>query len=397
MVESGPASPVVGHLSFSGDFGGREKVAASLFNSMSEISSPCFLYIILEERHGSKRNQNLLNCLEKIDVSPRLLKTGSRFDFNLFRKFAKILRQDGVKVLHCHCYKSLFYVLLMRSLGMIDGIVVYTLHGLVLKDGFFSSVIKTVQDVGLRMCDGVVGCSREILDSNGDGVREERSSVIINAIDNPYPDFDSISARKKSARDELVKRWSLNPEKSIIINVGRLCPQKNFSLYLQLIESISASGNDSDLPVFLLIGNGEMEEELHAEAHERGVADKVFFTGFVSDMETVYLGADLLVQTSFWEGTPMCLLEARSYGLPVVAPAVGGNVDVVNDGIDGFMFPNGDLSGLKDKTLAYIEDSNIRMHHGRLALEDVRERFNTRDWARKHLDFYARLEALSSV
>lgn len=394
-VGSVAAPPVVGHLSFSGDFGGREKVAASLYSSMNEISPSCFLYMIIEERHGADRNRNLLDCLKNIGVNPRFLRTYSRFEVRLLRELSGLLHKDGVGVLHCHCYKSLFYVLLMRSLGMIDGVVVYTLHGLILEDGFFSSIIKAVQNLGVRMCDGVVGCSREILDSSGGGVPKNRSSVIINAIDCPGQDFDSVLGRRESARKKLVSCYRLDADKPIVINVGRLCPQKNFSLYLKMIEAFSASGKE--IPTFLLIGNGELEEKLRNEALERGVEDKVVFTGFVSDMETVYLGADLLVQTSFWEGTPMCLLEARSYGLPVVAPMVGGNCDVVNDSRDGFMFSSGNLDVLLAKTLEYISDPQIRAEHGRLAFEDVRKRFNTHEWALKHFDFYSRLVVASGV
>ena len=391
MSEKISALPAVAHLSFSGDFGGREKVAISLYNSMREAGRTCYLYMIIEERHGADRNENLLSCMGKSRDDCRFFRTNARFEVRVVRELAAQLRKDNVGVFHCHCYKSLFNVLLMRSLGMINGIVVYTLHGLIIKSGFFSTFIKIVQSIGLRRSNGVVGCSREILDSSMGVSDSHRATVIINAIESPEQNYESVAKCKAVARSVLINRWNLDPSKPIVINVGRLCPQKNFPLYLELIESMTASG--LNMPNFLLIGNGELEEELKTEAEDRKVKDEVVFTGFVSDMDIVYLGADLLVQTSFWEGTPMCLLEARSYGLPTVAPAVGGNVDVVNDGRDGFMFDSGDLDVLHERTHLYLTDSRLRYEHGRLAFLDVQDRFNPRQWALQHFDFYRTLKA----
>lgn len=389
MVTTTTHMPTIAHVSFSGDFGGREKVAASLFKGMENAGYDCRLYMIVEERHGPDRNWNLLKALGDMGSGCRYFRTDNRFSWKLLLELRKALKSDRIGIIHCHCYKSLFYVHLLRTIGMLHGAVFYTLHGLVLRPGWNSSLIKITQSAGLRLCDGVIGCSREILESALSKDWKRKKAVIINAIESRWESFDEVRVLKSEARKRLVEKYDLNPGQPIVINVGRLCPQKNFSLYLRMIETFMDRDNAGAEANFLILGNGEMEKELKEEAAMRGVAGKVVFTGFVADMPEVFSGADLLVQTSIWEGTPMCLLEAQSFGLPAVVPAVGGNIDVVKDGLDGLLYPVNDLDALYKKTISYLTDAQLRLQHGETAFDVVKREFNIGTWIHQHIDFYS--------
>jgi len=380
-------TPVV-QFSFSGDFGGREKVALSLCRSMISAGCVCRLFVVVEERAGRKRNANLMRSLGDIGGFGEVFHTGSRFSPRLLLRLASRLRETGTSVLHCHCYKSLYYAELMRSFGLYRGVVVYTLHGLLMPKSSMASLIENLHLLGLHLADGVIGCSREILHSSMPKGSKKHTASIINAIEMPEENPKVILSEKAGARGSLAARFGLNPKLPVVINVGRLCEQKNYPLFIEMIRrDLSRSGIPS--AGYLLVGNGELKYELEALAADRGVREHVVFTGFVSDMDVVYRGADLLVQTSIWEGTPMCLLEARSYGLPVVAPAVGGNEDVVNSGKDGFLYPVNDLDALWEGFESYVNDSPKRTRHGLRAFQNVRDEFGTKEWCRRHLDFYA--------
>lgn len=377
----------VTHVSFSGDFGGREKVALGLCRGMLDAGLDCHLHIVVEARAGDERNENLMLRLGEVRGFGHLFKTRARFSPRLLVKLAASFREHGIAVAHCHCYKSLYYTLLMRLFGLYKGAVVYTLHGLILPKGVMSSLIHAVQQFGLHRADGVIGCSREILRSSFPDPLGVKTDSIINAIELPDEDYEALAAGKADARRELVERYGLDPEGAIIINVGRLNPQKNYPLYLELIRQrreASPEGKEN----FLIVGSGELRDELGAMAVELGVDDDVIFTGFVSDMDTLYRGADVLVQTSVWEGTPMCLLEARSYALPAVAPAVGGNVDVVRSGEDGVLYPVGDLGQLAEGLDGYLADAGVRASHGRRAFDRVKDDFSIGVWVQRHADFY---------
>ncbi|EGB14407.1 glycosyl transferase group 1 [Pseudodesulfovibrio mercurii] len=386
-TQHSPGTGAIAHVSFSGDFGGREKVAVELCRSLRGLGLECLLYVVVEERAGAQRNDNLMNALGDVSRFARVFRTHSRFSPRLLYRLAASLREQGVRVVHCHCYKSLYYAVLMRMLGLLDGSVVYTLHGLVLPSGAMSWFIRNCQLIGLRMSDGVIGCSREILASSFPDPGKVRTASIINAIKRPEPEYAALESGRAEARRELVERYGLDPEGLVVINVGRICPQKNFPLYLELIRREMTENPGSNIN-YLIVGNGELQADMEALAESLGIRHRVVFTGFVSDMDTVYRGADILVQTSTWEGTPMCLLEARSYGLPIVAPAVGGNVDVVESGLDGTLYPTGDLAALWEGYAAYVSSGELRQRHGRAAFDQTGRKFGTRDWARRHVAFY---------
>lgn len=392
MTDSRTArAPVVVHMSFSGDFGGREKVAASLQRAMVRSGHRSLLYMIVEERVGPVGNANLIRSLGPDDGNRRLFRTGVRFSLPLLWQLRTQLVADDVTVVHCHCYKSLFYSLLLRGLGLINARVVYTLHGLVLEPGWNSSLIEAVQRAGLRLSDGIVGCSEEILRANAVPTDDVRTTAIINAIEPPSRDFETLEAGRATARGELVTRFGLRGEKPVAINVGRLCPQKNYPLYFKMIREDLDANNGDTRAHYLVLGNGKMERELREEARLMGVERHVVFTGFVADMDSVFSGADLLIQTSTWEGTPMCLLEAQSYGLPSVVPDVGGNGAVIVNGENGYLYPVGDLAALTGHVDAYLRDSDQRVRHGRAASRNARTRFGTEPWVQQHMEFYTRI------
>jgi glycosyltransferase involved in cell wall biosynthesis len=382
------------HLSFSGDFGGREKVASVLCKVMKSLGRICFLYMVVEKRAGSSRNANLINALRSDGDGCKLFYTSSKLSWPLMRQIASSLQEDRAAVVHCHCYKSLFYAAFMKRLKMIDSVIVYTLHGLVLRDDFKSKIIEKSESLGIGMADGVVGCSREVLERTLPPKWKRPTRVLINSLDSGFADYKDLITYRKNARSLLVNHYGLPANIPIVINVGRLTPQKNFNLYLQMIKQLAEMGDVIPETIFLVVGDGELRSELEQMADQLQLKDKVRFSGFVEDMATLYAGADLLVQSSSWEGTPMCLLEARTFGLPVVAPAVGGNGEVVNHGRDGALYSVGDLASLTNETARYLGSASLREEHGRLAFKHVTQEFGTSDWAIGHINFYDELLSL---
>ncbi|GFK93901.1 Alpha-monoglucosyldiacylglycerol synthase [Fundidesulfovibrio magnetotacticus] len=379
------------HLSFSGDFGGREKAASWLCRAMRQEGVFSMLYIVVETRNGSKRNSNLFNALGDTVSLCRFFQTHKRFSFSLVSQLYEALLEYDASILHCHCYKSLFYALLLKFTGRFSGPVVYTLHGIELPFGFGATLIKAFQRIGLHFADGVVGCSREVLERTLPKRKSRPHMVIVNAIDVPLGGFESAREGHTDARTSLARTLGFDQTRPLVINIGRLCPQKNFHLFLQLIKCLSGMKYEGPEAMFLIAGEGPLRAELEAETDRLDIRNNVHFAGFVTDMDRLYRAADLLIQTSTWEGTPMCLLEARAHGLPVIAPAVGGNVDVVRDGLDGTLYPVNDLAALTRASVSYLCDQNLREEHGRMAFEHTRHAFDPGRWARRHFSFYHQL------
>lgn len=122
----------------------------------------------------------------------------------------------------------------------------------------------------------------------------------------------------------------------VLGTAGRLNRQKAQHLLLRLGALLVQSGLDARL---IIAGRGEREAELKALAAELGLADRVEFPGFLEDLAPFWAGIDLFVLPSLWEGFGNVVIEAGLARKPVFAFAVSNLPELVQDGINGRLFP----------------------------------------------------------
>ena len=115
-----------------------------------------------------------------------------------------------------------------------------------------------------------------------------------------------------------------------------------------------------------VIGTGELEEEIHQFASELQLAPNVEFLGFQNNPYKILHDAKLMIMTSRWEGTPMCVLEAMALGVPVVSTPTDGVKDVVEDGKTGYLSDNDEV--LVQKCLKVLGDDELyqKLHQNSL-------------------------------
>ncbi len=131
----------------------------------------------------------------------------------------------------------------------------------------------------------------------------------------------------------------------------------------------------------IMVGEGEMEDELKRIARESGVGDVVEFTGRVDidGVREVLEGSDIFVQPSVYqsESFGVAALEAQAMQVPVVASRVGGVPDVVVDGEGGYLVEPGDVSALAGAIDKLIADAGLRRRMGETGRRWVEEKY---DW-----------------
>lgn len=144
-----------------------------------------------------------------------------------------------------------------------------------------------------------------------------------------------------------------------VIAVGRLTAQKGFN---RLIDVWSRVGVERTLKIY---GAGELHEDLEKQIKALHLDKKVFLEEPTSNMQKVYSESSLLVMTSFYEGLPMVMLEAQSFGLPIVSfdfPC--GPKDVIDDGKDGYIIRDGDVSAMAEKITELLQNDDMRVSMG---------------------------------
>ena len=97
---------------------------------------------------------------------------------------------------------------------------------------------------------------------------------------------------------------------------------------------------------------------------------------------------DVSALTSFSEGLSITLLESMRCGIPVVATRVGGNPEVVVDGVTGYLVPSGDVPAFASRTVKLLLDKDLRMRMGEEARRRVERHFLLQDVARRYEDTY---------
>jgi glycosyltransferase involved in cell wall biosynthesis len=143
-----------------------------------------------------------------------------------------------------------------------------------------------------------------------------------------------------------------------VLAMGRLTAQKGFDLLLAAIAGVRAAG----VPVHLtIVGVGELEAELAADAARRGLGDVVDLVGFQEQPERYFAHADLFVLSSRYEGMPNVVLEALACGLPVVAfDCPHGVSEIVRDGVNGRLLPPENVPALTEALVTLLRDDALR-------------------------------------
>lgn len=162
-------------------------------------------------------------------------------------------------------------------------------------------------------------------------------------------------------------------ENKKVIAVGRYAYQKGFERLVDAWYLLASRFPDWKLDI---IGDGEERPLLEQRIHFYGLDRQVTLTRPTQEIGKVYQEASILASSSRYEGLPMVLLEAQAFGLPTVAfQCKCGPKDIVSDGINGYLVPEGDIAGMAQRLEILMKDEALRKRMGLKAKESAL-RFN---------------------
>jgi glycosyltransferase involved in cell wall biosynthesis len=154
---------------------------------------------------------------------------------------------------------------------------------------------------------------------------------------------------------------------TMVVAAGRLTYQKGFDRLIPAFEQVVRAHPDWTLRIY---GSGKHRARLQRAILERGLYNHIRLMGRASSMGEELAKASVYVMSSRFEGFPMVLLEAMSKGLAVVSfDCPRGPADLITQGEDGLLVPNGDIDGLAQGLLKLVEDEELRRRMGAAALE----------------------------
>jgi glycosyltransferase involved in cell wall biosynthesis len=190
-------------------------------------------------------------------------------------------------------------------------------------------------------------------------------------------------------KDKVVARINcrLPSDKKIVLFVGNLIKIKGV---YTLIESLKILCSSIPELLLLIIGQGEEREKLESLASSYGLNSNIKFLGWVpqKDLPELYNAADIFVLPSITEGHSVALLEAMAVGLPIVASGIGGNIETIEDGVNGFHFETGNTEKLAERLMMILTNRNLRRMMSENSSKIYLEKFSTNNQINSHLKVY---------
>ncbi len=170
--------------------------------------------------------------------------------------------------------------------------------------------------------------------------------------------------------------------------VGRLTPVKDQQLLLRAVAHLRAGHPElGERLRLLIVGDGPLYPLLIQMIEQFALQEFVWLAGDRDDVPELLQAMDIFVLPSLGEGISNTVLEAMASGLPVVATAVGGNIELVEEGFNGSLVPVGDHEALSKALAALLNNDRERARQGSNARHRVCQHF---DWGRT-VDAYLRL------
>jgi len=127
---------------------------------------------------------------------------------------------------------------------------------------------------------------------------------------------------------------------------------------------------------FLIVGGGDLLDELKERSQKLGLDKNVIFLGERRDIKDILHACDIFLLTSVYEGIPNAILEAQACNVPVVATDVGGVSEIIEDNHNGVLCKPKDIEGISEKTRHMIENRNFAKTIAHNAMERLKEKFS---------------------
>jgi glycosyltransferase involved in cell wall biosynthesis len=204
-----------------------------------------------------------------------------------------------------------------------------------------------------------------------------------------YNAVDFSQARPTVPRDEMRALLGIPADVPVAGVIARLTEQKG---HRYLIEALAAAPGLSNVHL-AIVGGGELRDDLVRDVNARGLATRVHFFGPRRDLGNLLAAMDVFVMPSLWEGLPLSLVLAMGAGVPVVATAVAGIPEVVENGRTGLLVPPGDRAALGSALANLVADVPARERLGRDARASVLPRFNVQGYVEAIAALYDELLA----
>jgi glycosyltransferase involved in cell wall biosynthesis len=182
---------------------------------------------------------------------------------------------------------------------------------------------------------------------------------------------DQFNSENHGTEKSIIEKIKEEGNSFILCSVGRLAKIKNYDTLIKAFAEVLSAIPSCKL---IILGDGPERNHLEECIAELNLEQDVFLPGFNSEISSNIKHADIFILPSFFEGISISLLEAMSAGLPVIASNVGGNVELIEHNINGFLFSPENTDRLAQCILNLCRDQATRSKFS----DNTRQKFKSK-------------------
>ena len=352
------------------DVGGVPDHVMTLIDGFSDQIDVTLICDSIHEDHKAEADRLGVTVI----IMPMKRLIGGASDLASFRMLRNLMRKGSFDILHTHMSKA---ALLGALVGLTNRnvIVVNTGHnfGYIAMPQIWKKAIFWAYDrfISSFAHDATVAVSQTVADMalSGHLIPRKRLHVIQNGV--RLSRFEAANPPPEGLKAELLgPSYSDGP---LILCVARLVWFKGLHTLVSALPAIASAHPDARV---LVVGDGELREELVRQARDMGVENTIVFVGERNDVPDLLRIADLFVLPSVSEGMPISILEAMANRLPVVATNVGGIPELVRDGETGELVPSGDPHSLARAVIELLSNPDRMQAAGAAARTRLETHFS---------------------
>lgn len=338
------------------------------------VSKPCLqaaLDLGYDVHYGvNRKNPEELKCNMPVKLfEAHTYRSLTNFKDNkiAFKNFMKLLKGNNIEAIHCN---TPIGGTIGRVCGKLKKVkkVIYTAHGFHCYKGaplFNRTVLKWAEQIMAHWTDAVITMNQEDYEfARTLKLRNGGKAYLVHGVGINTEDYFNAKVDVDAKRQEL----GLSEDDILLISMGDLIPRKNYPVAIKAI----AEANNSKLH-YLICGKGPELDNLKALAKDLGVENQIHFLGFRTDIKELAKASDIFIFSTLQEGMPRSMMEAMACGLPCIASKIRGNVDLIEDGVNGYLCDTADVSGFADAIKKISEDKELRDAMSKANLEKIKE------------------------
>jgi len=336
--------------------GGLERVVIDLVKEQASRKHQCLIICLFEEG-------KLAVEIKKKGISLDVCSKQSGFDFSAVKKLADNIKSFNPDVIHSHNIVCNYYAAFAKIMAFSKASLINTRHGI----GRGQAEVKEhilfgISVFSTRWIVGVCNVTRDKLQKEYPYFRRKILTIYNGIV------LERFKKRTVSDKQRVMRQLGIQGNAVLLSIVARLNDVKNHKLLLQAFAQTQNTNC-----YLIIIGDGELMENLRHYADELNIQKKVFFLGDRKDVSELLPGMDLFILCSKQEGYSISLLEACASGLTVIATDVGGNGEIVTNA-NGILIPSEDVSALSQSISLLISDDKKRQLMGENSLKWIAEK-----------------------